>query len=226
MPGIELKSGVRMLSPKTLSLAGIAALCLATAAHAEDASRWFVHVGPADMILAPKVKLTAGGAAVPGAAVSIPNAWTVEGEIGYFITPNIAAAFAGGYPPVVTVNGAGSLSALGKVGQMQAGPSAINLSYHFLRSAVVQPYVGAGMAFMIVWNTHDGALTNLNVDHAVGPEVQAGADVMIDKHWGAYVDYKRTWLDTTAKGMLGPAPVVAKVELNPTVVNAGVTYRF
>jgi len=215
-----------MLSLKTLPLAGIAALCLATAAHAQDSSRWFVHVGPADMILAPKVTLTAGGAAVPGAAVSVPNAWTIEGELGYFISPNIAAAFAAGYPPVVTMNGAGSLSGLGKAGQMQGGPAALNLSYHFNRKGVVQPYVGAGLAFMIVWNTHDAALTDLSANHAVGPEVQAGADVMIDQHWGAFVDYKRTWLDTTAKGMLGPAPVVAKVQLNPTVLNAGVTYRF
>lgn len=219
-----------MLSLKILPLAGMAALCLATAAHAQDVaqdnSRWFVHVGPADMILAPKVKLTTGGFPVPGAAVSVPNAWTVEGEIGYFITPHIAAAFAGGYPPEVTINGAGSLSALGKAGQMQAGPAAVNLSYHFNRGGVVQPYVGAGFAFMIVWNTHDAALTNLKVDDAIGPEVQAGADFMLNKRWGAFVDYKRTWLDTTARGDLGPAPVVAKVQLNPTVVNAGVTYRF
>ncbi len=219
-----------MLSLKTLPLAGIAALCLATGAHAQDAaqdnSRWFVHVGPAEMILAPTVKLTAGGQTVPGAAVSVPNTWTVEGEIGYFLNKDIAVAFAGGYPPVVTINGAGSLSALGKAGQMQAGPSAFNLSYHFDRGGVVQPYIGAGFAFMIVWNTHDAALTNLKVDDAIGPEVQAGADFMINKHWGAFVDYKRAWLDTTARGDLGPAPVVAKVQLNPTVVNAGVTYRF
>lgn len=215
-----------MLNLNSLALAGIAALSLASAANAEDTSRWFAHVGPAEMMLAPKATVTAGGQAVPGAAVSVPNAWTVEGEIGYFITPNIAAAFAGGYPPVVTINGAGSLAAVGKAGQMQAGPSALNMSYHFNRGGVVQPYVGAGLAFMIVWNTKDAALTNLKVDDAVGPEVQVGSDFMLSKHWGAFVDYKRTWLDTTAKANLGPAPVVAKVQLNPTVVNAGVVYRF
>lgn len=218
-----------MSTLKTLALAGIAALGLATAANAQqvqDTSRWFVHVGPALMMLDPKTSMTAGGQPVPGAAVKVADAWTVEGEIGYFITPNIAAAFAGGYPPVVTVNAAGSLTGVGKVGQMQAGPSALNMSYHFNRGGMIQPYVGAGMAFMIVWSAKGAALSDLNVDHAVGPEVQAGADVMIDSHWGAFFDYKRTWLDTTAKGALGPAPVVAKIQLNPTVVNAGVTYRF
>ena len=215
-----------MLNLNSLALAGIAALSLATAANAEDASRWFLHVGPAEMMLAPKATVTAGGQPVPGAAVSVPNAWTVEGEIGYFITPHIAAAFAGGYPPVVTINGAGSLAAIGKAGQMQAGPSALNLSYHFNRGGAVQPYVGAGTAFMIVWNTKDGSLTNLKVDNTIGPEVQVGSDFMINQHWGAFVDYKRAWLDTTAKANLGPAPVVAKVQLNPTVINAGVVYRF
>ncbi|MFI5034549.1 MAG: hypothetical protein ACHQPH_28010, partial [Reyranellales bacterium] len=91
---------------KTLTLAGIAALGLATAAKAQDAdpSRWFVHVGPADVILQPKVSMTAGGQPVPGAAVSIASQWTVEGEIGYFLNRNIAVAFAGGYPPTLTFN--------------------------------------------------------------------------------------------------------------------------
>ena len=215
-----------MLNLNSLALAGIAALSLATAANAEDTSRWFVHAGPAEMILEPKATVTAGGQPVPGAAVSVPNAWTVEAEIGYFITPHIALAFAGGYPPVVTINGSGSLAAVGKAGQMQAGPSALNVSYHFNRGGVVQPYLGAGTAFMIVWDTKDGALTNLKVDNAIAPEIQVGSDFMFSPKWGAFIDYKRTWLETTATGNLGPAPVVAKVKLNPTVINAGVTYRF
>ena len=215
-----------MLVLKSLAVAGIAALSLASAANAQDTSRWFVHAGPAEMILEPKATVTAGGQPVPGAAVSVPNAWTVEAEIGYFVTPNIALAFAGGYPPVVTINGSGSLAGVGKAGQMQAGPSALNVSYHFNRGGVVQPYLGAGTAFMIVWNTKDGALTNLKVDNAIAPEVQVGSDFMFSPHWGAFIDYKRTWLTTTARANLGPAPIVAKVDLNPTVVNAGVVYRF
>lgn len=219
------------MSPfKTLTLAGVAALGLATAANAQDVSqdtsRWFVHVGPADVILQPHTSMTAGGQAVPGAAVTIPSEWTVEGEIGYFVTRNVALAFAGGYPPTLTFSGSGSLTALGKAGSAVAGPSAVNASYHFNRGGMIQPYVGAGAAFMIVWSTGNGALSNVKVDDAVGPEVQAGADLMLSQHWGAYVDYKRAWLDTTATGMLGPAPVVGKLQLNPTVVNAGVVYRF
>jgi outer membrane protein len=215
-----------MTSLKTLTLAGAAALGLATAANAQDASRWFVHVGPADVIIQPKASLTAGGQPVPGAAVSIPSEWTVEGEIGYYLNRNVAVAFAGGYPPVFSFNGAGSLAALGRAGQMQGGPSAFNLSYHFNPGGVVQPYVGAGTAFLIVWDTHDGALTKVKADDSIGPEIQAGADIMLSPRWGAFVDYKRAWLDTTATGMLGPAPVTAKVQLNPNVVNAGVVFRF
>lgn len=214
---------------KTVTLAGIAALGLATAAKAQqvqDTSRWFAHAGPATVMLDPKTTMTAGGQPVPGAAVKAADTWTVEGEIGYFLTPNFSVAFAGGYPPVVTVKAAGSLNGVGTVGKMQAGPSALNLGWHFNRGGMIQPYVGAGTAFLIVWSTKDGVLTNLNVDHSIGPEVQAGADVMINSHWGAFFDYKRAWIETTAKGMLGPAPVVAKIQLNPTVLNAGVTYRF
>lgn len=215
-----------MLSLNSLILAGITALSLTTAASAQDTSRWFVHAGPAEVMLDTKVKMTAGGQTVPGAAVSIAPQWTVEGEVGYFLTPNVAVAFAGGYPPTATINASGSLSALGRAGQMTYGPATLNAQYHFLHEGVFRPYVGAGLTFMLVFDTKDATLTHLKVDDALGSDLQIGSDFMISPHWGAFIDYKKAFLSTTATGMLGPAPVVAKVQLNPGVANAGVVYRF
>jgi outer membrane protein len=218
-----------MLTIRSLPIAGIVALALSTAAHAQtfqDKSRWFVHAGPAEVVIEPSATVYAAGSAIPGAKVSIPNQWTVEVEAGYFATPHLALAFAGGYPPTATVNAGGSLAALGRAGQMTYGPSTFNAQWHFNRGGVVQPYVGAGVTMMLVFSTKDGSVTNLKVANSVGQDVQIGADFMVNEHWGAYVDAKQAFLGTTATGNLGPAPIRANVTLNPAVFNAGVVYRF
>src|SRR5689334_1386591 len=116
--------------------AALGALALASAgtvAHAEDASRWFVHVGPAVVDPDESAKMSAGGQPVPGAGVSIKSRWTVEGELGRYITPHIAIAFAAGYPPTFKVNASGTIAALGEAGKMTGGPAGLLLQYHFNR---------------------------------------------------------------------------------------------
>jgi outer membrane protein len=207
----------------------MAALALAltgTMAHAEDASRWFVHVGPAVVSPYESATLTAGGAPVPGADVSIDARWTVEAEVGRYLTPNVAVALAGGYPPTFTVNASGTIAALGQAGKMTGGPAGLLLQYHFNRNGMIQPYVGAGASFLIVFGTKDGAMSHLRAKSAVGTALQAGADVMVNDRWGGFVDVKKAWVGTVATGDLGPMPIRAKVKVDPLVTNVGVTYHF
>jgi outer membrane protein len=198
----------------------------APAAHAETPSRWFVHAGPAVVMPAESAEMSAGGMPVPGANVSIDPRWTVEGEVGRYITNNIAIALAAGYPPTFQVNAAGTIAALGEAGKMTGGPAGLMVQYHFNREGRIQPYVGAGLSFLIVFSTKDGAMNHLRAGSAVGEAVQVGADFMVNDHWGAFVDLKKAWVGTVAKGELGPMPIRAKVKVNPLVPNFGVTYHF
>jgi outer membrane protein len=213
-----------MPSIKTAAVAALA-LAGATAAHAEDASKWFVHLGPAYVDPHEKGTVYVGGQLYPGAGVSLPGKWTVEGEVGYFITKHIALAAAAGYPPTFEVNGAGTLAGV-TAGKITGGPAGIFLEYHPLRSGVVQPYVGAGAAFLLVFSTQDGALTNLTAKSAAGPAIGGGVDLMLNKKWGLFLDAKKAWVGTIAKGNLGPAPVKADVRIDPMVYNAGVAFHF
>jgi outer membrane protein len=215
-----------MSSMKRAALAALALAAVATTARAEDASRWFAHLGPAQVAPHESAKMTAGGAAVPGGTVSIPSEWTVEGELGYFVTPNIAIAVAVGVPPTFTVNAAGSLAAVGKAGEMTGGPAGVLLQYHFNRQGRIQPYVGAGASFLVVFDTKDGAMTNLKAKSAIGTALQAGADLMINDRWGAFIDVKKAYVGTVATGAMFGAPVRAKVTVDPLVSSFGLTYRF
>jgi outer membrane protein len=214
-----------MTSFKIAAAAAVLALA-ATSAHADDASRWTVHIGAADVAPQESGKVSAAGATVPGGNVSMSNGWTAEVELGYALTRNFSLAFATGYPPTFTVKGAGSLSPLGTAGKITGGPSAVMAQWHFNRNGRIQPYVGAGASFLLVFGTKDGVLSHVKADNAVGTALQAGVDAMIDKHWGLFLDVKKAWISTTSTGALGPAPVEAKVNIDPVVPSFGATYRF
>jgi outer membrane protein len=215
-----------MQSMKLAACAALAALAVAAPAQAQDASRWFVHLGPALVSPDEDAAMTAGGQPLAGANVSIDSRWTLEGEIGYFVTPNIAIAVAAGFPPTFKVDTAGTLAGMGTAGKMTGGPAGVLVQYHFNPEGRFQPYVGAGASFLVVFDTDDGLMTELKAKSAVGTALQAGANIMIDDRWGLFVDVKKAWVGTVATGNLGPAPVRAKVDVDPIVTNFGLTYRF
>jgi outer membrane protein len=209
------------------ALAALIGACAAGApANAQQGSRWFVHLGPAYVAPSESASLTAGGQPVPGGDVSIDGRWTAEAEVGYFLTPNIAIAAAAGLPPKFEVKGAGSLAGLGRAGEMIGGPAGLLLQYHWNPDGRIKPYVGAGASFLIVFDTKDAALTNLEARSSVGSALQAGVDVMFNERWGGFVDVKKAYVGTVAKGSLGGAPVRAEVKVDPIVANVGLTYRF
>lgn len=215
-----------MVRSKITALLAASMVCGATAAHAETANRWFVKAGPAMIALDENASFTAGGAPVPGANVRINPQYTLEGQVGYFVTPNVAVTFTGGLPPTARVHADGSIAALGTLGSTLYGPMTLTAEYHFNRGGKFQPYIGAGAAFLVIFKAKDGAVTDLHAKNDIGEAAGVGADYMLNDHTGLYADFKQTWLKTTATGYLGPAPVVGKVRLNPAAYSVGVTYRF
>lgn len=215
-----------MYSLKAAAMAAVLGMAVVAPAHAETTDRWFVHAGPAFVHPVEKTSMEAGGASVPGADVQIKGRWTVEGELGYYVTPHVAVAFAGGLPPNFKVQAAGSLTGLGTAGKITGGPAGLTVQYHFNRDGRFQPYVGAGASFLIIFKTTDAVLTNVSAKSSVGSLLQAGADIMFTDHVGGFIDVKKAFVGTVATGMLGAAPVRAKVLLDPVVANFGVTYHF
>jgi outer membrane protein len=187
---------------------------------------FYLHIGPAGVFLDEGATMKADGQRVPGADISIAPQPTAVVEAGYFFTPNLAVSLTGGLPPFAEIEAAGSLKGLGMVGETTYGPVTLTAHYHFTGLGRVQPYIGLGPAFMVVFDETDGLMGDLQIDHAFGFAFQAGLDLMLDKHWGVFVDVKKAILRTRATGFIGPVPVEADVTLDPLVLNAGVSYRF
>jgi outer membrane protein len=206
-------------------LAATAMTAIGAAASAQE-SRWYVHMGPAQMALDEAATMTAGGQPIPGADISIDPQLTVALELGYFVTPHIAVSFTGGVPPDAQIEAAGTLAGAGRIGEINYGPATLTAHYHLGRGERFSPYIGGGVAYMYVFDTTDGLLAGLEVDNTVGLAFQAGADLALNEKWGLFIDYKKAFLQTESRGSLGGAPVVADTQVDPSVLHGGLSFRF
>jgi outer membrane protein len=199
----------------------------APAQKTKEAGKWYGRIGVAGIIYHPAANVSAGGASVPGASAAITNNVTVLFDAGYFVNKNVAVSLMAGIPAKPTLSGAGSLAPYGNLGAVWYGPAVLSAHYHFLSKGPLQPYAGVGLAYAIILKKHDEALQNLQIHNNFAPVAQAGADYMFNKKWGAFIDCKQIWLSVDAHGKIGGVvPATARVKLYPTVVWAGLKYRF
>ncbi|MDB5667474.1 MAG: hypothetical protein JWL74_424 [Alphaproteobacteria bacterium] len=191
-----------------------------------DNSRWAIRAGLTSLRLADKIDLSVGGAPFPGAGLSTFEHATPTVQIGYFLTDNIALNATLGIPPTVAVYGGGTIGALPQLGEVTYGPTALTVQFHPIRHGRIRPYVGAGISYMIVFGTEDGAFENLEVGNDFGFAFEAGTDFMITDRWGLFVDVKHALLRPTTTGTFMGAPVVGQTRLDPWAFSGGVTFRF
>ncbi len=139
---------------------------------------------------------------------------------------NVSLSFTGGLPVESTASGQGSLGALGELGTIKFGVAGLALNYHFNVEQRFQPFIGAGLAYGIIFDTTDGALTDVSVDNSLGAEIRAGFDYMINDRYGAFFAVSKAFLDFEIEGMAGPNPATVKASMDPFVVQTGLTIRF
>ncbi len=210
-----------------LSGAAAAAGLLAAPAAAQSAdTKWFVKGAVTQLTLADELKLTLGGNPVPDPGMSTKSHYTPTVQIGRFVGDNFAIAFTGGLPPHIKIEGSKTLEPFGTLAETTYGPVTLMLQYRPLRQGTFQPYVGAGAAYMHVFSTKDGAFQDVKIDNDLAPALEAGADIMFTRRFGVFVEAKKAFLRTQARGTFGGAPVVGNVKLDPWALSVGGTLRF
>jgi outer membrane protein len=216
-----------MSNMKIIAIGMFAAALSASPAAAQDASSlWYVHGGLTRLSLADKIKLNFAGAPVPGAGIHTKPSYTPTIQAGRFIGQHVAIALTVGLPPHIDIQGRGALQPFGKLAETTYGPAVLSLQYHPVRTGPVQPYVGAGAAYMIIFSTKDAAFQNVHIANDLAPALEGGTDVMIGRSIGFFVDAKKAFLRTTATGTFGGAPVVGKVRLDPWAFTGGISVHF
>lgn len=188
-------------------------------------SRWVIRAGLTSLTLADEVDLSVGGAPFPAAGLSTFEHYTPTVQVAYMITPKVAVNATVGLPPTIDVYGAGSIGALPKLGRVTYGPTALTLQYHPVTSGWLRPYVGAGLSYLIVFKTKDGAFNDLRVSNDFGWALEAGTDVMVSRRWGMFVDVKKAGLRPKATGTFSGMPVVGKTRLDPWAFSGGLVFH-
>lgn len=192
--------------------------------------KWIVRAGIASLELADKAEMVVGGAPLVDEGISTYEHWTPTVQVSRFLTNNIAFNATLGLPPKIDIFGADGnaavpVGALPKLGEVTYGPTAFTLQYHPKIGSRFQPYVGAGVSYMIVFDTEDGAFQDLKVNNDLALAFEAGTDIMLGKDWGMFLDVKKALLRPGVTGRFSGLDVVTETKLDPWVFSGGVSFR-
>lgn len=194
--------------------------------YSADNSKWIIKAGISSLELRDEAEMVVGGTPLIGEGISTYEHHTPSVQIGRFLTRNFAVNATLGLPPKIDIYGAGSIGALPKLGEVTYGPTAFTLQYHLKPNSRFQPYVGAGVSYMIVFDTNDGSFQNLHVDNDLAMAFEAGTDLMLGQKWGMFFDVKKALLRPAVTGTFGTAAVVTETKLDPWVFSSGVSFHF
>ena len=206
-----------------LALSAVAARAEDFSAHAGDLS---LRVAAAGVLFDSGAKFKLAGQSLPGANLHLTDAATVVAEFGYFVTPDVSVTLTVGVPPEATAQGRGLLQGAGDLGKLRYGPVALLANYNFNQFGRIKPWVGVGPAVFLVFSAKDGAVQNLHVDDHLGVAFQAGGEYRFNRRYGLYGSVTKALLTTNGHGDFGGFPASAKVDLNPVVIQGGVTFHF
>jgi outer membrane protein len=216
--------------------APVAAADLATSAEPvpPPPPTFFVHAGATGAFFETNARQTGGGL-FGTANITVRPVYTLGLELGYFLTPNIAIALSTGVPPVEHYKATGfpGTGFLGSnlQGSTRGGLAIGLLQYHFTQFGALQPYLGAGVGYSLIFaNISDGVLTNFSVDQNFALALQAGVNWMLTPNWGVFLDGKKLFYSTDGQGFaIAPAgliPVRTHLQLDPWIATAGITFKY
>ena len=183
-----------------------------------------VKAGLTNLRLRDEIDLAVAGVAQEGAGDSTFEHQIPSVQLAYFLTDALAINATLGVPPKISVYGAGAIGPLPRLGKVRYGPTLLSLQYHLPTTGRIRPYVGAGVSYMIVFDTDDGAFENLELSNDIGPAFEAGVEFAVGPKTGLFLDVKKAFLRPTATGTFQGLQVVGDTKLDPWAFTAGLSF--
>lgn len=149
-----------------------------------------------------------------------------ELDISYFFTRHVSAELilaTSNHDVTATGTSAGNVD----LGSVSVLPPTLTLQYHFSPDKIVNPYVGAGLSYVMFYNVDSGAVAD-SVEYTNGfaPALQVGTDIAINQHWMLNIDAKYIAIQTEATANVRQNAYTSTVDINPFVYGVGIGYRF
>jgi outer membrane protein len=172
-----------------------------------------------------------------GATIDVDSATTLDIDISYFFTNNIAVELLLDFPASHDITGDGSINGIGKIGEVAPLPPALIAQYHFMPQNNIRPYAGAGIGYVFflseeTTDTLTGVVpgansSGLDVDDTFYTVIQAGVDFDINKDWYWNLDAKYMFINSTAVVQFdGQDTAKVDFDLDPLVLGVGIGTRF
>jgi outer membrane protein len=171
--------------------------------------------------------------------IDIDSAVTLDIDFTYMFTNNFGVELLLAFPSTHDITGTGSISSIGKIGEVAVLPPALIAQYYFMPANNIRPYAGAGINYTLVGeeettNAFTQALgatsTSLAVDNSFGFVGQVGVDIDITKNWYINFDVKYIVLDTSAEINITGGPNYGTrtidFDVDPLIIGAGIGTRF
>lgn len=206
------------------SCAAFAALALISfAPPAFAAGPWTARVRATYLEMADKSDaFSALGINFGADAVDINSKWIPEFDVSYAFSKNLSAELVLTIPQKQEVR----LAGVGHLGSFKHLPPTLLAQYNFAPTGKVQPYVGAGLNFTLIFD-RDLKVANVPLDledTSAGLAAQAGINFDLGNGMHLNVDVKKAQLrsDVLVKG--GPKLTTAK--LDPWLFSVGLGWSF
>ncbi len=242
------------MTNKKILVASVAMLIAGTAQAQSAGSNiislgWFrvMPTSSADPLVLDSINGFPLGQTQTGTGAKIKSADTLGIAFTHFFTDNISGEIVGGIPPQHDVEGTGTYSKYGTLGNVRQWSPAALVKYHFLEAkSKFRPYVGIGVNY--TWFTGETITNQTFVKSQFGPNAtmtasaksswnpvfNIGANYAVTDNWfiGLSVSYlplsSTATLTTHNAGALGNQTIVShtKIKIDPVVTFLNVGYRF
>ncbi|MEA2491051.1 MAG: outer membrane protein [Acidobacteriota bacterium] len=106
------------------------------------------------------------------------------------------------------------------------------LQWHFAPTATIDPYIGAGAAYVLIDDVdRPEELNNLDFesidfDDDIGLVVNAGIGIRLGQRWGLTLDGKYVPLEASATARRTTGAQDTTFDINPIILSAGLSLRF
>jgi outer membrane protein len=172
-----------------------------------------------------------------GAQLQVGSNTIPEIDFSYYITKNIAAELilALGTRHDVSVSGTGGdLGVNRDLGKVNLLPPTLTAQWHFMPDTMIDPYVGAGVAFVLGMDRNLTARTTsfgdlpIRIDRSsFGGVFQAGVDINLQDKWLVNFDVKKLWVGTDVELNAGAGfQKIDSLDIDPWVVSIGFGKKF
>lgn len=169
--------------------------------------------------------------AIAGSEVAVDNTWSAGITLTYMATDRIGVGLLGAWPFKHDLEGAGTISNLGDIGETKQLPPTLTLQWHFPTGTNIHPYVGAGVNYTYFFSEDTkGALngTKIDLESSFGPAAEAGVDIELSNGW--LVSGQVWYIDIDTEATLSGGPLTLNenvdVDVDPLVFMIGVGKKF